>query len=57
MTEKQFLDLYKKTKEALNARSANVFNAGRAMAERYLTEKGMPTKKDEAYLYCPLLTH
>ncbi len=54
MTEKQFLDLYKKTKEALNARSANVFNAGRAMAERYLTEKGMPTKKDEAYLYCPL---
>ena len=54
MMEKQFLDLYSETKDVLNAHSASIFNIYRPEAESNLTRKGMPTKRDEAYLYCPV---
>lgn len=54
MVEKQFLDLYTETKETIDAHSAPVFNKYRAEAYKYLTANGIPTKKEEPYLYCPL---
>lgn len=54
MMEKQFLDLYSETKDVLNAHSASIFNSYRPEAESNLIRKGMPTKREEAYLYCPV---
>lgn len=52
--EKQFLDLYNDAHGLIEAKSAIVFNNGRAEAAKLAAEKMFPTRRTEEYLYCPL---
>lgn len=52
--EQQFIDLYSETHKQIESRSAAIFNTRRAEAVQRAGSIPFPTKRSEAYLYCPL---
>lgn len=51
----QIIELYDSQRELIERNAAGVFNCGRKTAYTRLKDLDMPTLKDEAYRYCPLL--
>lgn len=52
--KQQLIDIYQQASELLCQRSAGIFNLRRAAAYARLCELATPTRKAEAYKYCPL---
>lgn len=52
--KQQFLDLYNETAKQIEAKSALIFNKEREKAAARFANTPLPTRKTEAYLYCPL---
>ena len=55
MNEKQYIDLYREHRELLERNSAACLNRGREEAAEWLERHGLPTRRHESYLYCPLM--
>ena len=55
MNEKQYIDLYREYQELIERNSAVCLNRGRADAAAWLERHGLPTRRHEDYLYCPLM--